>query len=196
MKRILPLILVVCMLSVWSSAGVASSAQSNKEISALFLKENPKLKVKEIKSEDLNNDKMKEYYLLDDEGQFWIYQNQKFRNINCCYYSDDDLEPAHIIFLKQNSKEKHVLVSFEYYPSNASVAVFRLKKDKLEEILNLQGDRGVFIKGQSILMQWKKYRNEGGWDEIATIYIWNNTKKKYEIKSSKPNGYNSDNFME
>ncbi|MEK6989197.1 hypothetical protein [Paenibacillus sp. FSL K6-1566] len=148
----------------------------------------PNERVKIIKSADLNNDNKKEYFILTEAGNFYLLNSKGILVlINTGILSDDDADDPSIQIFSATKKEMHVAVSFNYFPSNTRMYVYRLQNGTLIEKLNIMGDLQVFIDSKSRVVEyWKKYFPEGGWEAAKAVYTWDPNKLKYKGSGQLP----------
>jgi hypothetical protein len=179
MKKSLFVLQIITLLAItfFSNTGRTSAASKPQEI---LKKKYPNEIIMQIKSADINNDKKPEHFILTDSGNFYfVNSNGIIALVNTGISSENG--DAKIQVFSVNKKEKHVAVSFEYFPSNTQMYVYRLKNNGLVKMLDIMGDQGIQIDGKGkIHMYWKKYRDEGGWDPVEAIYTWNSTSLKYK----------------
>jgi len=177
-KSILVLqIVALLVITFLSNIGQANAAAKPQDI---LKKKYPNEIIKQIKSADINNDKKQEHFILTDSGNFYLINAKGIIVLVNTGISSEEGQ-ANIQVFSVNKKEKHVAVSFEYFPSNTQMYVYRLKNNGLVKVLDIMGDQGIKIDGKGkIHMRWKKYRDEGGWDPVEAIYSWNSTSLKYK----------------
>ncbi|WP_194541038.1 hypothetical protein [Paenibacillus sp. JZ16] len=158
---------------------VSAAAMKPKDILA---EKYPNEVVKIVKTDDINNDKKKESFILTESGNFYLI-NAKGHVvlINTGIISDEGFEPPTIQVFTVSKNEKHVAVTFSYFPSNTQLYVYRLQHGTLSKALQLMGDQGVYIDSKGKVHQyWKNHRIEGGWDLAEGIFTWNTKTNKYK----------------
>ncbi|MGG3508012.1 hypothetical protein ABES58_21310 [Paenibacillus lautus] len=158
---------------------VSAAAKKPKDI---FAEKYPNEVVKIVKTDDINNDKKKESFILTESGDFYLI-NAKGHVvlINTGIVSDEGFEPPTIQVFTVSKNEKHVAVTFSYFPSNTQLYVYRLQHGTLSKVLQLMGDQGVYIDSKGKVHQyWKNHRVEGGWDLAEGIFTWSTKTNKYK----------------
>ncbi|MNB79219.1 hypothetical protein D3C81_1092790 [compost metagenome] len=178
MKRIIPVLIGTCFLFLLYSNFVDASSQSS---TSLLKSKYPNEIIQSIKTVDLNNDKKDESIILTKSGNlFFVNSKGVLVLINTNILSDEDYDPPKIQVFSVSKTEKHVAVTYNYFPSNTQLFVYQLKDGTLLSRLKLMGDQGVEIDVKGRIHQyWKKYRNEGGWDLAEGLFTWNTKLNKY-----------------
>lgn len=148
----------------------------------ILKKKYPKEVISIITSIDVDNNKKVEHFILSKTGNFFIINDKGIvRLISTGIISDDDFDPPTIQIFSVTKKEKHVAITYNYFPSNTKMEVYRLKYGTLNNVLDIMGDSGVSIdKKGRVLQFWKKYSNEGGWSPAVATYTWNPQKSFYK----------------
>lgn len=158
---------------------VSAAAKKPKDILA---EKYPNEVVKIVKTDDINNDKKKESFILTESGNLYLI-NAKGHVvlINTGIVSDEGFEPPTIQVFTVSKNEKHVAVTYSYFPSNTQLYVYRLQYGTLSKVLQLMGDQGVHIDSKGKVHQyWKNFRDEGGWDLAEGIFTWSTKTNKYK----------------
>lgn len=180
--------ILLLLLIVFAVSGSFASAKtlSPKEI---ITKKYPRETVVLTKTADLNGDKKNEHFALGRSGNvYYIDAKGQVNLIDVGFISDDGFEEPTIQVFSPNSKTKHVAFTFEYGPSNTVMTVYQLNKEgKLTKALEVMGDLGVKIDSKGRVHQyWKKYQDEGGWDQADAMYTWSATLAKYKGSGQLP----------
>lgn len=186
--KVLPLgaaMLLSCVIFLASIGGTYAAAA--KKPQDLLTDKYPNEVVKLIKTDDLNYDKKKESLILTESGNLYLVNSKGYVVlINTGIISEEGLEPAAIKVFPVSKTEKHIAVTYNYFPSNTQLYVYRLQYGSLSKVLQLMGDQGVEIDSKGKVHQyWKKYKDEGGWDPAEDIYTWNAKLGKYKWSGSK-----------
>lgn len=161
------------------TGGVSAAAKKPKDILA---EKYPNEVVKIVKTDDINHDKKKESFILTESGHFYLI-NAKGHVvlIGTGIVSDEDFKQPTIQVFAVSKNEKHVAVTYSYFPSNTQLYVYRLQHGTLSKVLQLMGDQGVKIDSKGKVHQyWKKFRDEGGWDLAEGIFTWSTKTNKYK----------------
>lgn len=202
-RVVLFLILAVMLFFPLSEATVGFAAnQGTVQVSKplpvlqLFKKKYPNEVVVSVRSVDLNYDKKIDHVLLTKQGNLWLTHNngQNFAKVDGGIISDPDLNPASIFVFSPVPGEVQIVAAYLYFPSNKQVNIYRWNKGMLQKIFSIMGDQGVFFENKQIVQLWKNYGVEGGWDQVATTYEWDNKNKVYKKVSTKSTGINSDGY--
>ncbi|MGE7051118.1 hypothetical protein ACQKI4_00765 [Paenibacillus glucanolyticus] len=161
------------------TGSVSAAAKKPKDI---FAEKYPNEMVKIVKTDDLNNDKKKESFILTESGNFYLINSKG--HVVLIYtgiISDEDFKQSTIQVFTVSKNEKHVAVTYSYFPSNTQLYVYRLQYGSLSETLQLMGDLGVYIDSKGKVHQyWKNHRIEGGWDLAEGIFTWSTKTNKYK----------------
>jgi len=161
------------------TGSVSAAAKKPRDI---LTEKYPNEVVKIVKTDDINNDKKKESFILTESGNFYLI-NSKGRVvlINTGIISDEGFEEPTIQVFAVSKNEKHVAVTYSYFPSNTQLYVYRLQYGTLSRALKLMGDQGVYIDSKGKVHQyWKNHRGEGGWDLAEGIFTWDTKINKYK----------------
>lgn len=155
-------------------------------VPAVFKQKFPREQVDQIKNVDLDSDRKNETIILSKQGNLFIIKNKSVNWVSRQMKSDPGYPNARILTFKPTKNEVHLVAMYYYGPSNTQAYVYRLSNGKAKNVLNIMGDQGVQVSGSNIIQKWKKYRNSGGWDPVATTYSWNTKQLKYVSKGIKP----------
>ncbi|MEC0127157.1 hypothetical protein [Paenibacillus pabuli] len=172
---------LLCTLSILFClvAPTVNSASVNPK--ALLEKKYPRERVTVSKSVDLNGDNKKEHLLITDSGNFYLINSKSvIVLISKNVISDDELDFPAIHIYQVSKKEKHVAVTYNYFPSNTQLDAYKYKDGTLQRKLSIMGDQGVKISNKGVISQyWKNFYPEGGWKLAIATYTWSSTKNKY-----------------
>lgn len=160
--------------SNWAFASSDPKAQFNQRY--------PNEKIALIKTEDINADKKTESFILTKSGKLYLINSKGIIVfIQDEIYSDDDFEEPNIQIFSPAKNEKHVAVTYNYYPSNTKLYVYKLENGTLKPKLSIMGDLEVRIEPNGEILEfWKKYRPVvGGWDSALATYKWDAKYGKY-----------------
>ncbi|MNH74711.1 hypothetical protein D3C87_474310 [compost metagenome] len=185
MKKILTLSL--CLIVLLSAFSIPTSSAQGTKPQDILQKKYPNESIKILKTADINADKKYESVALTKSGNlYFINSKGSVVLINTGILSDEDYGEAESIQIYSvSNKEKHIAVTYSYFPSNTQLYVYRLQDGTLKKVLQLMGDQGVKIDSKGRVHQyWKKYRNEGGWDLAEGILTWNAKTNKYKGSGS------------
>lgn len=179
MKRILAIICAMAMFGLVFNPSNVDAADVNPK--KLLEKKYPEERVTISKSVDLNDDNKKEHLLITDSGNFYLINTKGvIVLINKNIISDEELDSPEIHIYQVSKKEKHVAVTFNYFPSNTQLDAYNYKDGTLKKKLSIMGDQGVKILKNGVIKQyWKNFYPEGGWKLAIATYTWSNTKNKY-----------------
>ncbi|CAH1211647.1 hypothetical protein [Paenibacillus sp. JJ-223] len=175
------MIVLCCTILVAWLTLAPLNAEAAMDPKALLKKKYPSETVTLLKSADLNGDNKKEYFMLTASGNFYLVNAKgTVVLIDSDIVGDEEFESPSIHIYQASKKEKHVAVTFGYFPSNTQLYAYKYKNGTLQKKLSVMGDQGVAIqKDGKIKQSWKKYLPEGGWNLAAATYTWNATKDKY-----------------
>lgn len=160
--------------SNWAFASSDPKAQFNQRY--------PNEKIALIKTEDINADKKTESFILTKSGKFYLINSKGIIVfIQDGIYSEEDFEEPNIQIFSPTKNEKHVAVTYNYFPSITAMYVYKLEYGTLKPKLSIMGDLGIRIKSNGEILEfWKKYRPVvGGWDSALTTYKWDSKYDKY-----------------
>lgn len=182
-KWMISLLIVLFVLALGTGGTVQAKPQDPANI---LLKKYPNERVKVIKTTDINGDKKNESFILTRSGNFYMINAQGVLTlVNTGIQSDEEADEPTLQFIPVSKTEKHVMITYYYFPSNTQVFIYRMKNGTLQKSLAVMGDQGVEVDKQGRIHQfWKKYRNEGGWDLQEGIYTWNAKAGKYKASGS------------
>ncbi|GIP22645.1 hypothetical protein [Paenibacillus sp. J22TS3] len=172
----------ILLISIPMFLGSSVDAQAVKP-QDIMKKKYPKEVITVIKTADINADKKNESFVLTKSGNFYYVDSKgAVALINTGIISDEEYgEDPSIQIYPVSKKEKHVAVTYSFFPSNTQLYVYRLQGRTLKKVLQLMGDQGVKIDPKGRVHQyWKKYREEGGWDPVEGILTWNSKTNTYK----------------
>lgn len=183
-KKITMFILALFLIGLCTNTSYAETINPSK----ILNKKYPNESIKILKSADLNNDNKKEYFILAESGNFYLINSKGVVVlINTGIVSDEDADDPAIQIFSVTKKEKHVAISYNYFPSNTRMYVYQLKNGTLINKLNIMGDLQVFIDSKNrIIEYWRNYFPEGGWEVAKAVYTWEPVKNKYKGSGQLP----------
>ena len=88
-------------------------------------------------------------------------------------------------YILDRGDEKHVAVLTSYLPSNTEVWVFRLRRGEPEQVFYVMADWAITVVPDGFEVTWKKYRDEeeGGYDLVTEIYLWDEAAGRYILRN-------------
>ncbi len=116
----------------------------------------------------------------------FLIKNNEVTKVAERIISEESFPIPKLMVFNPAKNEYQIITTYEYGPSNTKADVYRMQKGKLVKIFGVMGDQGVRISKSVIYQDWKKYRNEGGWDKVIAVYSWDNKKQKFIASSVKP----------
>jgi hypothetical protein len=174
--------IVVSLLLLGIYPFPASAASSLSVFKAKY----PKQTIRVSQNVDLDKDRKPETVILTKQGNLFLVKGNTVSVVAKDIISDDGMPAPKLTVFNPAKGEYQVITRYFYYPSNTQASVYRIQKGKLVRVLNVMGDVDIRISKGKIYQDWKKYRNEGGWDRVTAVYSWSSTSQKFVVTGVKP----------
>ncbi|WP_066255276.1 hypothetical protein [Neobacillus drentensis] len=152
---------------------------------SIFKSKYPKQTIRTQVTVDLDKDHKAETVILTKQGRMYLVKGKKVIYVaNGLIYEDADTPKLRVF--NPAKGEYQIITLNSWLPGSERAVVYRMQKGKLIRILNVTGDVDIRISKNKIYQEWKKYRQNGGWDPVTAVYTWDNHKHKFTFKGVRP----------